>query len=66
MLSALGHVLRVRLRMSEHYKDIVPRVDFQLTMIPNNTAKQGILQGKAEHNLYTNKEDASSCSEVFK
>jgi hypothetical protein len=41
----------------EHYVDIVLRVDFQLIMIPNNTAKQGILQGKAEH-LYTHKEDA--------
>jgi hypothetical protein len=48
----------------EHYVDIVLRVDFQLIMIPNNTAKQGILQGKAEH-LYTHKEDACSCSEVF-
>ena len=40
----------------EHYVDIVLRVDFQLIMIPNNTAKQGILQGKAEH-LYTHKEE---------
>lgn len=46
----------------EHYVDIVLRVDFQLIMIPNNTAKQGILQGKAEH-LYTHKEDA--CMQLF-
>jgi hypothetical protein len=39
MLVALGHVLRVRLRMSENYVDIVLRVDFLLIMIPNNTVK---------------------------
>jgi hypothetical protein len=46
----------------EHYVDIVLRVDFLLIIIPNNTAKQSILQGKAEH-LYTQKEDA--CMHLF-
>ncbi len=52
-----GYIVRPRLRGAtvsktalkrEHYVDIVLRVDFQLSAVPSNTAKRGILQGEAE------------------